>query len=123
MNDEAKSLAGWVPDCVDESALFDALEKAFDYRGDVTLTLRDGGVVSGYLFDRERGEGLGDSAVRVMPSDGGEVVRVGYGEIARLEFDRRDPAAGKTWENWLKRYAKAKLAGEKAGIYGDEAEG
>ena len=46
-----------------------ALEKAFDYRGDVTLTLKDGRVIHGYIFDRRPGATLSDSAVRVMPSD------------------------------------------------------
>lgn len=116
---DPQPLAGWVPQLADPSELFDALEKAFDYRGDVALTLADGRVVAGYLYDRRTGQGLEDSSVRLMPADGGENLTVVYADIRRLEFDKRDPAAGKSWENWLKRYAKAKLAGESADLQSD----
>ena len=29
----------------------DALERAFDYRGDITVTRKDGSTVEGYLYD------------------------------------------------------------------------
>lgn len=116
MTDPTPQLTGWVPDLANPDELFEALEKAFDFRGDVSITTRDGRQIDGYLFDRKRGDGLDDSAVRVMPADGGANLCLAYGDIARLQFDGRDPAAGKSWENWLKRYAKAKLAGEKAQI-------
>ena len=33
-----------------------ALEKAFDYRGDLTITLKSGEKIEGYLYDRKLGE-------------------------------------------------------------------
>ena len=33
-----------------------AFDEAFDYRGDVTLTLTDGSVVECYIFDRRAGQ-------------------------------------------------------------------
>ena len=39
---EHEKLEGWVPALASEEDLKQALEKAFDYRGDVTLTLKSG---------------------------------------------------------------------------------
>lgn len=114
------ALEGWVPELASDAAVLSALEQAFDYRGDVTITCRDGSVVEGYVFDRRRGRGLDDSAVRVMPADGGANRTIAYRQIARLQFADRDPASGKSWENWLRRYARKKARGESASLYGDE---
>ena len=62
-----EQLEGWIPPW-QRGEIHQALEKAFDYRGDVTLTLKNGDVVHGYVFDRRAGTTLQDSAVRVMPS-------------------------------------------------------
>jgi len=35
-----EGIEGWVPELANETELREALEKAFDYRGDVTLTQR-----------------------------------------------------------------------------------
>jgi hypothetical protein len=100
----------------DEGATFDVLEKAFDYRGDVTLTLRDGRTIAGYLFDRRKGKGLADSSVRLMGPTSDEKITVKYADIAKIAFSDRDPAAGKSFETWVKKYIEKKLAGEKASI-------
>lgn len=110
------SLAGWSVDFADETATFDVLEKAFDYRGDVTLTLKDGRTISGYLFDRRKGKGLIDSTIRLLPPTSEERVTVTYAEIRHIAFSDRDPAAGKSFETWVKKYIEKKLAGEKASI-------
>lgn len=106
------TLQGWAPNLADPQAAFDALEKAFDYRGDVTLQLRDGQTVSGYIFDRRTGKGLDDSHVRIMPEDGSATRSIAYRDIARIQFTGQDTAHGKTWENWLKRYAEKRARGE-----------
>jgi len=111
-----ETLEGWVPDAADHAELFRALEKAFDYRGDVTVTLRDERVIAGYIFDRRTGQGLEDSCVRMIPADADERIEIIYADIARLEFSGKDTAAGKSWENWVKRYIEKKRAGEKACI-------
>jgi hypothetical protein len=78
----------------DERALLDALEKAFDYRGDCTITTAGGDAVTGYIFDRRRGETLDASTLRLMTPDSDEHVTVRFSEIARLEFTGRDTAHG-----------------------------
>src|SRR5262249_30540254 len=66
-----EGLEGWVPELATEAELREALEKAFDYRGDVTLTQRNGDKIEGYIFDRVTGPTLSASFVRVMPKNGG----------------------------------------------------
>lgn len=113
---DGQTLQGWIPDPADRKELLDALNKAFDYRGDVTITRADGSTLEGYIFDRRTGQGLDDSYVRVMPIDSDARVEVRYADIARLEFTGKDTAAGKSFENWIKRYVEKKRAGEKASI-------
>lgn len=95
-----------------EEDLRAGLEKAFDYRGDVTVTKKDGTVVEGYLFDRRAGVTLYDSYVRIMPREAPAKITVRYSEIAGLAFSGRDTAAGKSWEAWVKKYVEKKAAGE-----------
>lgn len=100
----------------DPAQVFDILEKAFDYRGDVTLTLDSGQTVTGYLFDRRRAQTLADSVVRLLPASSDDKLAIPYARIRRIAFSDRDPAAGKSFETWIKKYVEKKLAGEKASI-------
>src|ERR1041385_4574 len=113
---DRSTLQGWVPNVADKAEVFRALNQAFDYRGDVTLTLRDGSIYEGYIFDRRAGKGLEDSTIRMIPASKDEKITIRYADIARLEFTGKDTAHGKTWENWVKRYIDKKRAGEKASI-------
>jgi hypothetical protein len=108
-----EQLEGWVPPLATDADLRAALEKAFDYRGDVTITLRDGTTVEGYVFDRREGPALADCTVRLFPKDRDEKLAVRYADVARLAFTGRDPAAGKSWETWVKKYNEKKAAGER----------
>jgi hypothetical protein len=96
-----------------EAEVREALEKAFDYRGDITITRKNGSQITGYLFDRRSGSSLADSFVRIIPSDARAKVNVAYAEIAAIAFTGRDTAAGKTFEAWVKKYWEKKAAGEK----------
>ena len=119
---DGTSLQGWVPDVSEPRELVAALDRAFDYRGDVTLTLRDGREIEGYIFDRRSGVGLQDSLVRMMPKDSEAKLNICYADIARVEFTGRDTAAGKSWETWVRKYVQKKVAGEKAEIPSDPLE-
>jgi hypothetical protein len=114
---EKENLEGWIPALATDAEIREALEKAFDYRGDVTLTLKDGRLVEGYLYDRRSMPTLEASMVRLIPTPkpGAPVERVmvSYAEIAALQFTGRDTAAGKTFEAWVKKYWEKKAAGEK----------
>ena len=89
-----EKLEGWIPEVAGEEDLRQALEKAFDYRGDVTITRKDGTKVEGYIFDRRTGKTLAESG--------------------------RDTAAGRSWEAWVRKYWEKKTAGE--GNIGIQAE-
>jgi hypothetical protein len=108
-----EQLEGWIPSLASDEELRQALEKAFDYRGDITITRKDGSKIEGYIFDRRSGLTLRDSMVRLYPKNSNEKISVPYAEIAALAFTGRDTAAGKSWEAWMKKYAARKAAGEK----------
>jgi hypothetical protein len=107
-----EQLEGWVPELADENELRQALERAFDYRGDVLITRKDGTQIEGYLFDRRSGGTLADSIVRLMPKNGAGKISVSYADIAALAFTGRDMAAGHSWEAWVRQYWERKAAGE-----------
>lgn len=107
-----EGLQGWIPELAKEEDLREALEKAFDYRGDVTITRKDGAKVEGYIFDRVTGQTLSSSFVRLLPKDSNQRIKISYGEIAALAFTGRDTAAGKSWEAWVRKYWAKKGQGE-----------
>ena len=126
---ERENLQGWIPELATEADVRAVVEKAFDYRGDVTITRRDGAQVTGYLFDRRIGKTLNDSFIRVMlPPQHAKTGRAGdpemlaasnerpaipYCDIAAIAFTGRDTAAGKTYEAWVKKYWEKREKGEK----------
>ena len=99
----------------DRSSMRMALEVARDYRGDVELELVDGDRVLGFVFDVDWETEDGPTARLDLP-EAAERRQVHASRIARIHLSGRDPAAGKSWENWVRRYAEKKLAGEEASI-------
>lgn len=109
-----ENLQGWVPSLATEEEIRIAFEKAFDYRGDLTITLKDGHKIEGYIFDRRADSPrLSECVVRIMPKDRPGRVSIAYSDIAALAFTGRDSAAGKSFEAWVKKYKEKKAAGEK----------
>ncbi len=108
-----EQLEGWVPQLASDADLRQALEKAFDYRGDVTLTLKSGEKIEAYIFNRSTGATLAESWVQYFAPNSSEKKKITYAEIARLEFTGKDRAAGKHWEDWVKAWNEKKSAGEK----------
>lgn len=107
-----ENLEGWVPPLAGEAELRAVLDQAFDYRGDVTLTLKDGRKIVGYVFDRRHGTDLKSSRIRVLPAGSDEKLSIAYAEIAALVFSGRDTAAGRSWEAWVHKYWEKRRAGE-----------
>ena len=109
-----ENLEGWIPSLASDAEIRQALEKAFDYRGDLTITLKDGNKIEGYLFDRRSdGSALKDCFVRVIPKNVPDKLKIPYTDIAALAFTGKDTAAGKSFEAWVKKYNEKKAAGEK----------
>ena len=109
---EHERLEGSVPSVATEQDLKNALEKAFDYRGDVTITLKSGEKIEAYIFNRLTGPTLADSFVQYFAPNAPDKRKLSYDQIARLEFGK-DRAAGKHWADWVKAYTEKKAAGEK----------
>ena len=114
---EHENLQGWIPQLATEADIRAVIEKAFDYRGDVTITRKnkdkDGSQITGYLFDRRVGPTLADSVVRLILATSSERPAIPYSEIADIAFTGRDTAAGKSYEAWVKKYWEKRAKGEK----------
>jgi hypothetical protein len=110
---EHEQLEGWVPALATDDELRQALGKALDYRGDVTLTLKTGERIEAFIFNCQTGPTLAESFLQYFTPSSPEKRKVGYAEIARVEFTGKDRAAGKHWEDWVKAYNEKKAAGEK----------
>jgi len=114
---ERDNLEGTIPAMATEAEIRDVLEKAFDYRGDITVTRKDGSTIEGYLYDRRNAATLEESVIRLMPTpkpgNPHERVNISYADVAGLKFSGRDTAAGKTFDAWVKKYWEKKAAGEK----------
>jgi hypothetical protein len=110
---ERENLQGWIPQLATEADVRAVIEKAFDYRGDVTVTRRDGSEITGYLFDRRIGPTLESSFVRLILATSNERPQIPYSEIAAIAFTGRDTAAGKSYEAWVKKYWEKRAQGEK----------
>ena len=109
---ERENLQGWIPDLATETDIRAVIEKAFDYRGDVTITRKDGTQVTGYLFDRRVGPTLAGSSIRLMLATTQERPAIPYSEIAGIAFTGRDTAAGKSYEAWVTKYWEKRSKGE-----------
>ena len=77
----------------------EAVELAFDYRGDVTVSLKSGESLSGYLFNRQVNGS--DSSLEMFPSDSSQARHIRYDQIAAIAFTGEDTATGKSWESWI----------------------
>jgi hypothetical protein len=110
---ERENLQGWIPQLANEADIRAVIEKAFDYRGDVTITRKNGNELTGYLFDRRIGPTLENSVVRLILANSAERPTIPYSEIAALAFTGRDTAAGKSYEAWVKKYWEKRAKGEK----------
>jgi hypothetical protein len=110
---EHEKLEGWIPTMAGDEEVRVALEKAFDYRGDVTITLKSGEKIEAYIFNRRTGVSLADSWVQYFVANEPDKRKLSYADVARLEFSGKDRAAGKHWEDWVKAYNEKKAAGEK----------
>jgi hypothetical protein len=96
---ESGSLVGRVFKPATSAELSEAIELAFDYRGDVTLELLSGEQVTGYLFNRSA-SGDGPS-VELFVAGSGTARVIPYTEIQSITFSGEDTANGKSWETWV----------------------
>jgi hypothetical protein len=88
--------------------LAEAIEQAFDYRGDVTLELRSGCRIEGYVFNRD--SSAPQPFLQLFPKDEPGVKVIPYADIVAVAFTGKDTASGKSWEAWTAKKAPQRLA-------------
>ena len=91
-----------------EAELQDALVRAFDYRGDVTIHLKTGEQVIGYVFDRQ--DGPPHPFVKIFLANQPEPCTVNCHDIVEVEFSGEDTAFGRSWEDWAQKWQKPQLS-------------
>ena len=99
MTDET-TLEGWAPEVGGELSLASIIDKAFDYRGNVTVVKVDGAELVGFLFNRNRD--VPEPFVQVFGRDGGDPITIPYARIRSVRFTGRDTAAGNSYAAWLR---------------------
>ena len=98
---EAQSLEGRIFRPANPKELAEAVEQAFDYRGDITLTLASGATIEGYLFNRTP---TGSRPfLQMFPKGQSDERMIEYADIVSIAFSGKDTASGKSWESWVEK--------------------
>ena len=96
---ETGTLQGRIFQPTTREEIAEAVELAFDYRGDVLLVLRSGAQVEGYIFTRNS---TGDRpSLEMFPKEGEGVCVIPFADIVSIAFSGEDTASGKSWEAWV----------------------
>lgn len=95
----------------------EAVELAFDYRGDVILELTSGERIEGYVYNRSADHNPPSLHFFLKQESGPR--RIPYEAIAAIVFSGKDTASGKSWEAWVakkesQRRAESQEATEEA---------
>ena len=91
-----------------EAALREAMKCVCDYRGDVTIHLKTGEQINGYVFDRQ--ERISQPYIKLFLANQSEPSIVKYQDIAEVEFSGEDTAFGRSWEDWAQKWQKPQLS-------------
>ena len=110
---EEKSLEGWTPEISDAATLAEVVDRAFDYRGDVTVVLQDGRELIGYLFNRNRD--VAEPFVQMFERESPGPSSIPYARIRAIRFSGKDTAAGNSYAAWLRSREAAKAASSSPG--------
>lgn len=101
------SIEGTTLACSDVDSRRHALQTAFDYRGDVTLDLKDGHKIVGFIFRFEEKpdelhlyivEGK-ESLPKIIPAT----------SVTAVHFTGEDTAFGKSWDAWTTKAEKERV--------------
>src|SRR2546428_9756661 len=100
------SLEGWVPAIGHGVTLEEVGDRAFAYRGDVTVVKADGTRLEGYVFNRNRDVEV--PFIQVFDRAGAGPFDVRYADIRTILFTGKDTAAGNSYPAWLRAKEAAK---------------
>jgi hypothetical protein len=103
----AASLEGAVFVCQSDADRVEAIDKAFDYRGDVTLQVR-GETVEGYIFNRDAH--VAPPRIEMFLKGSDEPRIIPYADIESIAFTGKDTANGKSWDAWVSKKAAERSA-------------
>jgi hypothetical protein len=81
--------------------LREAVELAFDYRGDVALELASGQKIEGYIFNRNAS--ASPPFLQFFPKGQPGERKIPYADVVAIAFTGEDTASGKSWEAWVKK--------------------
>jgi len=98
---DAQNLEGRVFRPANDAERGQAIEVAFDYRGDVTLDLVSGETVTGYIFNRN--SAASPPALQIFPGDKPGSRVIPYADVMAITFTGEDTASGKSWEAWVQK--------------------
>lgn len=96
---EPESLEGRIFRPATAAELAEAVEQAFDYRGDILLELASGKNVEGYVSNRDTR--AAEPFLEIFPKDESEMRIIRIADIAAIKFTGKDTASGKSWEAWV----------------------
>jgi len=103
---DGATLEGWTPEIGKGVPLEEVIDKAFDYRGNVTVVKTDGSETVGYVFNRNRDVAV--PFVQMFDADGVGPISIRYADIRTIRFTGRDTAAGNSYAAWLRAKEAAK---------------
>ncbi len=98
---QEKDLQGSVFRPTSEEELSEVVDQAFDYRGDVTLELKSGESIVGYVFGRTNNGTRAE--LELFPTDKPGQMTIQYADIAAITFSGKDTALGQSWESWIQK--------------------
>lgn len=98
---ESQNLEGRVFRPANDAERHQAVEIAFDYRGDVTLELASGERIEGYIFNRN--SSAAPPVLQLFPKDRPGTRVIHYADVATIAFTGEDTASGNSWETWVKK--------------------
>ncbi len=82
------------------------IEAAYDYRGHVTIALKDGRGVEGYLFNRVI-KGQAEPFIEVFPKGSDKSERFLISSVKSVALTGEDTAAGKSFDDYVKKKSSA----------------
>jgi hypothetical protein len=103
-----ETLEGWTPEIGRGITLEEVIDRAFDYRGNVTVVRTDGTELEGYLFNRERA--VAEPFVQMFDRAGAGPYDIRYADIRTVRFTGKDTAAGTSYAAWLRAKESKKPA-------------
>jgi hypothetical protein len=88
--------------------LDEAIRLAFDYRGDVSLRLKDGSNIEGFVYNHSPQTGTLSLFIKEGKDSVPKDVR--HDDVQAVIFSGPDVAFGSSWDEWQNKSAKQKAA-------------